>query len=143
MRSSALHADLRVGDANQLDIADETMDLVVDVECTMGCTFSAASQLIANCYRILKPGGWLFSQTFSDETTVGSSFETIDRLTYRNIVGGHLARKRLLRLTSRSDIDLLYACFPSREVNTSSYTSDYETAQSVEWLIAARKELVN
>lgn len=139
LKQQKLRAQLFVSDVANLDFPDESFDLVVDVECLMGCTVASSKKIVNECWRVLKPGGLFFSQTFADDTTIGDSFEVVEKNTYRNIVGGHLARKRLLRLTSKDDIEILYSPFSHIEVDKASFSSKGGELFSSEWLIVARK----
>jgi ubiquinone/menaquinone biosynthesis C-methylase UbiE len=57
-RAEALgrHVDLRVGDAQVLDVADASFDSVV---CTLAlCTIPDPGKAVAEAARVLRPGGW-------------------------------------------------------------------------------------
>lgn len=134
-----LTAELIVGDVADLPFEEGSFDLIVDLECLMGCTLDSAQNVIDRCNHLLKPGGWVFSQTFSEQTTVGDSFEIIGKHTYRNVTGGPLGRKRLLRLTTREDLARLFSGYEAVEIDRARCTSSGGKFVSDEWLVAAKK----
>jgi len=134
-----LQATLVVADAARLDWPDAYFDLVIDMECLMGCRYEAARQILAECRRVLRPGGWLYSQTFTHRTHVGTDREEVERLTFRNVTGGQLARKRLIRLTAEEDIADLYSGFAKTSYDIAGYTSDERATLSEEWIIRCQR----
>jgi ubiquinone/menaquinone biosynthesis C-methylase UbiE len=89
--------DLRVGDAEQLDFADESFDTVV---CTYGlCTIPDDAAAVREARRVLRPGGKLLlaEHVRSPNPVVRTIQRLIDPLAHR-FGGDHLLREPLGRL---------------------------------------------
>ena len=87
-------ADLRLGDAQQLDFPDESFDTVV---CTLAlCTIPDPAAAVAEAYRVLRPGGRFLAieHVRSPARPVRTVQRLIEPLTVR-IEGDHQTREPL------------------------------------------------
>ncbi|MGH2954213.1 MAG: class I SAM-dependent methyltransferase [Solirubrobacterales bacterium] len=87
-------ADLRQGDAQALDFADESFDTVV---CTLGlCTIPDDRQAVREVYRVLRPGGrfLLLEHVRSPSLPVRVGQRLLDPLAVR-VEADHLVREPL------------------------------------------------
>ena len=90
-------ADLRLGDAQALDFADERFDSVV---CTLGlCTIPDGRKAVGEAHRVLRPGGrfLLLEHVRSTVTTVRAVQRVIEPLAVR-LAADHLTREPLAYL---------------------------------------------
>lgn len=73
LAAEGLHADLHVVDFTQLPFADASFDLAID-RCALSCVGrSSARRALAEISRVLKPGGRLFFNPYSDRHTSARS----------------------------------------------------------------------
>jgi ubiquinone/menaquinone biosynthesis C-methylase UbiE len=96
-RALGREIDLRVGDAEHLDIADESFDTVI---CTYGlCTIPDDRSAIREAKRVLRPGGTLLlaEHVRSPNLIVRTIQRVIDPLAHR-FGGDHLLREPLEHL---------------------------------------------
>jgi ubiquinone/menaquinone biosynthesis C-methylase UbiE len=93
------HIDLRVGDAERLEFADESFDTVV---CTYGlCTIPDDAAAVREAKRVLRPGGRLLlaEHVRSPNPVVRTIERIVDPLAHR-FGGDHMLREPLDRLTA-------------------------------------------
>jgi ubiquinone/menaquinone biosynthesis C-methylase UbiE len=86
--------DLRLGDAQHLEFADESFDTVV---CTLAlCTIPDPDKAVAEAHRVLRPGGryWAFEHVRSPALAVRAVQRILDPLSVR-FEGDHLVREPL------------------------------------------------
>lgn len=89
-----LAADLRVGDAQNLDFPDESFDAVV---CTLSlCTIPDDRRAISEVFRVLRPGGrfFLLEHVRSPNSVVRAAQRVLEPLTLR-FEADHLLREPL------------------------------------------------
>lgn len=87
-------ADLRLGDVQELEFADESFDTVV---CTLGlCTIPDHRRAVAEAWRVLRPGGrfLLLEHVRSPSLPVRTIQRLLDPLTVR-FMGDHFTREPL------------------------------------------------
>lgn len=140
LAQEGLHADLRVGDAGNLQDHDGTYDAVVDVECLCANSREAARGILQEVRRVLKPGGKLFSQTFTDRMPVGNAAKTLGPGEYREAVGWPFEGKGFIRLESREGIRDLYGILKVESIDEAEYSIDNDAHRVSEWLVVCGKE---
>ncbi len=64
-----LQGDLRVGDFTDLPFADQSFDIALDRGAICCAGKSAAARAIAAIHRSLKPGGFFYSESYSDRSS--------------------------------------------------------------------------
>ena len=103
-RELGREADLRLGDAQALELADESFDTVV---CTLGlCTIPDPARAIAEAHRVLRPGGrlLLLEHVRSPSLPVRLVQRLLDPLAVR-VAGDHLTREPLDYLAGGFEIE--------------------------------------
>jgi len=86
--------DLRLGDAQELELADQSFDTVV---CTLAlCTIPNPASAVAEAYRVLRPGGRYvaFEHVRSPALAVRTVQRALDPISVR-FAGDHLVREPL------------------------------------------------
>lgn len=135
-----LQADLAVGDVIKLPFSDMSMDAVVDVECLCCNSLNGTATILQEVQRVLKPGGKLYSRTFTDRMFVGSRFKREGANEYSSIEQGPLAGEGLVRLTPEAVIDTLYGrYFNVLSVDLMEYTANNGEEKISEWIIISEK----
>lgn len=84
-------ADVRIGDFTQLEFADEVFDFVLDrgsMTHNRRAGIEAATKEVA---RVLKPGGWFFSQMLSDDFSDRALGQANRDGSYDNFSSGYFA----------------------------------------------------
>lgn len=97
---AGLAADLRLGDAQELDFADASFDTVV---ITLGlCTIPDHARAVAEALRVLRPGGQLLllEHVRSPAWAVRAAQRALDPIAVR-LFGDHLTREPLDALTAQ------------------------------------------
>jgi SAM-dependent methyltransferase len=138
-----LTVELHQGDATKLPFADRSFDLVLDVECFYANTEADTSLILDEVYRVLKPGGRLYSKTFMTGMT-GS--ETGVRLegspnTFVEMKDGPLQQEGgLIRLMDEDEIPGLYGRFSDLQVDYLRRSSGNRAIEVGEWIITGRRQ---
>ena len=86
-----LKADLKVADALALDYQDHFFDAVVDSVCIYSNVFENIKAMYQEVYRMLKPGGKLFSSCFGNPTSGYGSGGGLETDTFVRLTEGVLA----------------------------------------------------
>jgi SAM-dependent methyltransferase len=141
LERDGLKVNLHQGDAMNLPFPDGTFDCVVDIECIYANDLPDSAQIIAEAWRVLKPGGWLFSKTFATGMTGEGSGETKpgEPNTYLRMEGPLHSEYGIIRLTSEEEIGRLYGRFPERHVDYVLRSDRNQGVVFKEWLIACKK----
>lgn len=91
LEADGLKADLRVGDALELDYECQSFDCVIDNAVVYANYYENIVSMYEEIYNLLKVGGKLFSSSFSTETTGYGTGVELEKNTYCNIETGSLA----------------------------------------------------
>jgi SAM-dependent methyltransferase len=134
-----LNANLRVGDAGNLEDPDDTYDAVVDVECLCANSREAARGILREVRRVLKPGGKLFSQTFTDRMPVGQAAKKLGPGEYTDAVGWPFEGKGFIRLETLEGIRDLYGVLEVESVDEAEYSIGNGAHRVSEWLVICSK----
>jgi hypothetical protein len=90
--------------------------------------------------RVLKPGGKLYSRTFSDRMYIGENNTTSESLQYKHVSGGPLAGKGFVRLSNEGTIKNLYSDFSNLSIDYLEYSTNNRAFNISEWIIIGTKE---
>lgn len=119
-----LKADLRVRDALELDYETEIFDCVLDNAVVYANTSKNIQIMYREIYQLLKPGGKLFSVSFSTGTTGFDSGDRIEKNTFCKIEKGCLSGRGTAHFFDKTEIDaiLKQAGFQSVVLDMLRYT---------------------
>lgn len=117
---------------------DAYFDAIVDMESLCCNSFEKSRNIVDICFSKLKPGGLMFSQTFSEKTW-GMQGETIGYHALQP-TEGPMAHKGYTRYTTREDIEKLYKLDNNRIKNVELQELHLHNGQSIsEWIIEVEK----
>jgi ubiquinone/menaquinone biosynthesis C-methylase UbiE len=143
LKNECLSADLRHADAMDLPYDDSTFDAVLDVECIYANSLKDTKVILDDIYRVLKPGGLLYSKTFC---TGMSGEDTGQRMadepnTYIDMPDGPLHKDYgVIRLTSEEEISHIYHQFVDIQYDFIQRTDLNRKKKLSEWIIQAKKK---
>jgi ubiquinone/menaquinone biosynthesis C-methylase UbiE len=130
-----------VGDIIEMNFEDNTFDCVVDVECIYANSYQDSQKIINDIYRILKPGGLFFMQTFMVGTTGEKTGEKLagENNTYLNMSDGGLRQESgMIRLTSEEEIHDLCKQFSIKSIDQTMYSESNRKHEIKEWIVVSR-----
>lgn len=103
-------ADLKVGEAGNLDYEDSFFDLVLDFGC-IGCNEEeGAKEILAEVKRVLKPKGLYFNECVAEGCDMGE-YQNMEGNTFFDLSNGPFSGIGVIRAVSYDDIDKLYGQF--------------------------------
>ena len=120
------------------EFEDNHFDAIVDVESLYCNSFENSRKILEICFSKLKPGGLMFSQTFSDKTW-GLEGAPIG---YHAVlpVDGPMAHKGYTRFTTKEDIEKLYKLESNQIKNVELQELHLYNGKSIsEWIIEVEK----
>lgn len=100
-----LKADVRVMDGISLSYDEKYFDAVVDSACIGHSTVENIREMYAGIYRILKPGGKIFTTFFSTATSGFEQGTCIEPGTYKGIQDGPLAGLGVVHFWERKELE--------------------------------------
>lgn len=137
-----LAGEFVVGDMTQILSPDATCDLVIDrlaLACNRRATIEAT---LDEAYRVLKPGGWMFSSLYSDEHPDRHYGQPLGDGTYDAFTGGYFEGLGTTFFASREDIDALFgARFDFHALTLMHFEDGLEQSRKIKtlWQIECRK----
>ncbi len=139
LQKDRLKAELIVGDIINLPYADNQFDAVVDNECIYANNTDNSKKIIAEIYRVLKPGGLFYSKTFSDKMYLGKHNIRHSEMEYSEISDGPLAGMGFSRLSSKETIKDVYSKFKFISLDCLEYSSHNRSFVVSEWVVIGQK----
>lgn len=122
-----------------LHFENNYFDAIIDIESLYCNSFEDCKKIINTCFQKLKPGGFMFSQTFSDKTWGLNGPEISHHMV--TPVEGPLAYKGSSRFTTSQDIELLYVTKLSKLKNLELQELQLMNEKHIsEWLITVEKK---
>ncbi len=137
--SEGLAVDARVGDFVELPWADATFHGAIDNASIYSNPFDEARRAVEEVLRVLVPGGWFHSATFTDRTWGYGTGRMVEPGGFTDLTAGPLAGKGFALFLGRARLEELYDGFTDLHVERSSYTLDGEQQLVEQWLVTARK----
>ncbi|RAJ85801.1 2-polyprenyl-3-methyl-5-hydroxy-6-metoxy-1,4-benzoquinol methylase [Chitinophaga dinghuensis] len=141
MKSEGLSVNVEVGDIATLPYEDSFFDAVVDVECLYANSADALGNILPEISRVLKPGGLLYSRTFSDNMYMGENANMVGHMEYQEITDGPLKGKGFVRLSNEDSVKDLYSeCFDIRQIDLLEYSVNNRSIIISELIVVASKK---
>ena len=117
-----LTADVRTADLAALPYADATFDLCHESQCLMCNDAPTTRRIVAEVWRVLKPGGLFISRTPAvDCHGYGVGTPLADNC-FRDAPDGPFAHMGLARFLDPADAQALYAPFTIQSLDSTRYT---------------------
>jgi SAM-dependent methyltransferase len=134
-----LTADYGVGDAGNLPYPDGSFDCLVDLLCLMCNDIAGSDRILKQAYRVLKPGGKLFSYTPKKGTWGDGTGRPIDKATRGGVTEGPFANMGVVRFSSLEELEELYA--PYFELSVESVERSMNDRRNVVgfWVVTGRR----
>lgn len=129
---------LERSDITTCDFGDQVFDAVIDNECIYCIPFAQARQIYSKLQIALKPGGKLFSRTFTTETWGYRSGVKIDEQTFL-CDQGPMAGKGASRFTSEDELQSLFQGYSQLQAEKQTYTLLSGKKLVAEWIIEATR----
>jgi SAM-dependent methyltransferase len=120
------------------EFEDSYFDAIIDVESLYCNSFEKSRKIVEICFAKLKPGGLMFSQTFSDKTWGLEGKE----VGYHTLfpIEGPMAQTGYGRYTTKEDIDKLYKLENNRIRNIELQELHLSNGKLIsEWIIEIEK----
>jgi len=142
LKSEGLFADIQKGDAMNLPYPDLEFDAIIDVECISANSLVDSEKILNEIYRVLKPGGVIYSKTFS---TGMSGEKTATSLknephTYISMPDGPISQDfGVLRLVDEGEIKNIYHLFKNLQYDLITRTDKNRSDKLSEWVIQGIK----
>jgi len=137
--AEGLAADVRVGDFVSLPWPDLTFDGVIDNASIYSNRFAAAQQAVREVHRVLKPGGFFLSTTFTSATWGAGSGTEVEPGGFVDIPEGPLQGKGFSLCLSRTQVERLYGAFDSVSIERFSWTTDEMAHVNEQWIATCRR----
>jgi 2-polyprenyl-3-methyl-5-hydroxy-6-metoxy-1,4-benzoquinol methylase len=139
MEASLRSADLKVGNFASLPWTDGSFDLVIDIEAITHNTTPVICSVIAEIFRVLRPGGWFLSRMFHSNTTGIMSGIMVEAGTMRFLKNGPLVGCGLVHLFTEDELSNLLSPFHDVAMELIQRTSNNRMTQISEWVVQARR----
>lgn len=134
------HGELISGDFTKLPYQDNYFDAVIDIESVTHNSFEDSVSIYSEAFRVIKPGGKIFSQTFATGTWGDGSGEQVEEKGWIP-TEGPTSLGEFIRFTSYGDLSRLLCNFSSLEVEKLTRTMGGQSKNIIEWLVVAIKAL--
>lgn len=138
LQRESLEADLRVGDYLNLPWKDASFDAVVDIASLYANRAENFRQALREVRRVLKPGGLVFSISFSKNTWGYGQGVQLEPDGYTDIPEGPMAGRGFSLYLDEERLRELFSEFENLTVDKASWTSDGMQHVVEEWLVSCR-----
>ena len=141
LQNDNLSADMKVGDIIRLTdyYPESTFDAVVDIWCLYANRMSHVKCIVEQIWKVLKPGGKIYSQLLDVETYGYGLGDEIETGTYTNMREGPLKNRGVSHYFSFDEIQNLFGNFTSLEVEYCLYTIDKRQHLVKFWMVTGTK----
>jgi ubiquinone/menaquinone biosynthesis C-methylase UbiE len=132
------HGEVINGDFMKLPYRDDYFDAVIDIESVTHNGFEDSINIYSEAYRVIKPGGMIFSQTFATGTWGDGSGKQIEKNGWIP-TEGPTSLGEFIRFTRHEDLSKLLGGFSNLQVEKLTRTLNGQSKNIIEWLIVAKK----
>ena len=139
LKQEELNADLRVGDYLDLPWKDATFDSVVDIASLYANRAENFKRALREVRRVLKPGGLVFSISFSKNTWGYGQGIEVEPDGYTDIPEGPMAGRGFSLYLDQARLRDLFSEFEDFTVDKATWTSDGMKHLVEEWLVSCRR----
>ena len=129
-------------DAASLPLPNETIDCIIDGAAISANSLENISKILCEAYRILKPGGKIFSTGLFKRSMTGyGSGHKIEENTFRNITNGAVANIGTVHFFDENEIKELYrsAGFDQIEIESLERTDNRQKTLVAYFIASAQK----
>lgn len=121
-----VNADVKVMDGINLSYEENFFDAVIDSACIGHSTMDDIKQMYADVYKILKPGGRLFTSFFSTKTSGYGQGISVEAGTYKDISDGPLEGLGVVHFWEMDELKevLQGVGFTEIKIEKTMYTAD-------------------
>lgn len=138
-KTEGLSGEFRVGYLDELPWDDSTFDCIVDVACLQCNDEASAKSIVAEIWRLLKPGGHHFSLTAKVGSWGDGTGERIDATSFRNLKEGPFAGMGVMRFATRESLKKLYSDFSLLTLDYSLRSLDNSVHELGNWVVNCQK----
>lgn len=140
LAAEKLAAEARVGDFVRLPWPGSSFDGVIDNVSLCANPYSACQAAVAEVHRVLKPGGWFLSASFTPQTWGYGKGTELEPNTFVDITEGPLTGRGRALFMDRSQLEALFRPFGDVAIDTLTWTMERMKHIIELWIVAARKE---
>jgi ubiquinone/menaquinone biosynthesis C-methylase UbiE len=144
LKDENLKACFKVADVMKIPSEDNHFDCVVDIECIYANSYNDSKKIMDEIFRVLKPGGLFFSQTFKDGCTGDGTGKKLpgEKNTYLEMSGEVLrSNSGIIRLTSKEELMDLYKNFDIKTIDEMFHTEENGKFKVKEWIVICSKPI--
>lgn len=127
------------GDYTTLPWGDSVFDGVIDNVSLCHNTFEMSERAVDEVLRVLRPGGFFFSSSFTDRCWGYGSGAEVEPGGFRSLSEGPFASTGFCRFMTRSQVLNLYRRFCEISIETCSWTLQNLSKSMELWLVTCRK----
>ena len=142
LREFNSNAKLTKGDIISLPYKDNTFDLIIDMECIYANSEFHTRKILDEIYRVMKPGSFFLSISFSTKTTGYNSGKRYknEKNTFTGLKNGPLKKDySLIRFLDKGSIKRIYSNFKILNIDKVSRTYNNLSNNIEEWIISLKK----
>jgi SAM-dependent methyltransferase len=139
LESENLKADLRVGDYLNLPWKNDVFDAVVDIASLYANRAEGFKQALQQVHRVLKPGGLVFSLSFSKKTWGYGLGKEIEPDGFTDIPEGPMEGRGFSLYLDLKRLRDFFAEFQDLTVDKASWTCGGMKHAIEEWLVSCKK----
>jgi len=143
LKKDNLNANLICGDIIQLDeiVGDKQFDFIYDVGCLQCNRVDQIKEIVSKSFKLLKPGGKIFSIMVSEDPSARKSGKEIEPNTFVDITEGCLAYRGLNHICTEAEIKELFSQFDNLEIDYTKRSFANQTLFYENWICTASKPI--
>lgn len=140
LEKEGLHAEFHLGDMATLPWPDKYFDAAIDIESISANTVLVSRGILAEAWRVLKPGGRLFSISFKAGSWGDGTGRQVEEHVFEDIPEGPCAGMGRIRFSPEQQIRELYSHFGELALEYTIRSMDQMGHAVAQWVITCRKQ---